>query len=216
MSVQTFASLLRKQHSALVPTITITKLSFENCDISDDGIQALAHSLRGCRFYKDKNYSPHNNNSRFGGLEELSLGYNHISDVGCIHLADALKENNVLTYLDLIHNYIGWDGGSAICKVLESYNDTLSFIDLSDNPCENQSYNTNWTIGELCKASSISCRPKHRDPTHHYNDRIRQFRRQQQHQQEPPKRVDATEKEKYYQQIKVQKILQFLYLKELG
>ena len=132
-----FASLLHKQHSALSPIATLTKLNLSKCAIGDEGAAAIAESLKGWQLHV--------------GLKELNLCINNIADLGAVAIANALKENKVLSLLNLINNCIRLDGGRAFCRTLEAYNDTLNEFTLDGNPCCDEVWKDDVTIGNYSR-----------------------------------------------------------------
>jgi hypothetical protein len=66
-------------------------------------------------------------------LTELNLQDNAIGDAGCAHLCDALRRNTALTSLKLSNNRIGDGGAQALAELLLSGRSTLAELDVSEN-----------------------------------------------------------------------------------
>ncbi|XP_017294482.1 leucine-rich repeat-containing protein 34 isoform X1 [Kryptolebias marmoratus] len=72
-----------------------------------------------------------------GSLVELHLGKVGLTDTGMERLAEGLKQNRSLRYLDLRCNRVARDGALHLSEVLKQ-NPTLEIIDLSSNRIEDE------------------------------------------------------------------------------
>ena len=70
-------------------------------------------------------------------LTFLDLDSNDIGDDGAKELAAALKENSTLTQLELSANNIGYDGAKALAEALNK-NRTLTHLDLTSNNIDDE------------------------------------------------------------------------------
>ncbi|KJE95187.1 hypothetical protein CAOG_05665 [Capsaspora owczarzaki ATCC 30864] len=89
-------------------------LDYENEDIGDDLVAALAEALKG-----------------HPAVTSLNLSSNEIGIYGACSIGEALHENNVLTKLNMGHNQIGAPGAKAIAGGLKS-NRTLQALLLEE------------------------------------------------------------------------------------
>lgn len=62
----------------------------------------------------------------------FNIWYNNIGDNGAFKLAEALKTNKILTYIDLNNNNIGSKGPNALTKLLKT-NSTLTTLEFIAN-----------------------------------------------------------------------------------
>lgn len=88
---------------ALTGNNSLKILFLNRCDIRDDGAKALAAAVKD-----------------HPSLNQLWLDYNDkIGDAGAIALANALRENQILTYLSIFCRDIGFNGKTALEALLE-------------------------------------------------------------------------------------------------
>jgi Ran GTPase-activating protein (RanGAP) involved in mRNA processing and transport len=104
---------------------TLRDLRLEGNEIGDAGALLIAEGLT-------ENEISANNTT----LERLDLGWNGIERDGATGLAEALRENNKLTHVNLTGNRIGSEGAQALAEALP-YNLTLHELILTNNHIEN-------------------------------------------------------------------------------
>lgn len=95
---EAFGVVLRFSH-------TLQELNLSRNKVGDDGIILIAQGLR---------------ENKDSGLKRLDLSWNGIKDQGAGLLADMLKDNSVLTYLNLRSNFICDEGIQKLAQALPS------------------------------------------------------------------------------------------------
>jgi hypothetical protein len=100
--------------SALIGNRALRKLDLSDNNIGDAGVSMLAGALKVNT-----------------GLKRLDLsGNDEIDDKGAVEMANALKKNRSLTYLNLSHSQVGDEGARAFAGVFEC-NKILQTLNLS-------------------------------------------------------------------------------------
>ncbi|XP_053331224.1 leucine-rich repeat-containing protein 71 [Spea bombifrons] len=92
-------------YKLITDDLPLTHVSLRNNKIDDEGARLLSQALQNLKL-TNKN------------LASLNLGYNHISDVGACHIAEALRLNRSLLSLNLSSNRIGDKGALALAEIL--------------------------------------------------------------------------------------------------
>jgi Ran GTPase-activating protein (RanGAP) involved in mRNA processing and transport len=121
--------------TALKKTSTITELDLSFQNIGTEGVTALAEALYVNRsLARLEIYVAPPGASRREALPELALraSGHDCMEYACVEIANALRVNTTLTYLDISHNKIGVRGFNALVDVLET-NRTLTHLCLRGN-----------------------------------------------------------------------------------
>ncbi|KAM4014057.1 leucine-rich repeat-containing protein 71 isoform 2-T2 [Anomaloglossus baeobatrachus] len=92
-------------HRLISDDLGLVHISLRNNQINDNGARLIGQALRGLKV-TSKN------------LATLVLSYNHITDLGAGHIAQALRFNRSLLTLNLSSNRIGDQGALALAEVL--------------------------------------------------------------------------------------------------
>lgn len=99
-------------YGILLDTSALRYLSLSRCNINDDVCEILASKLHMSSIGEK--------------LSLLNLSFNNITDVGAKSLAEALRTNRFLRYLNIADNEISDDGAISILRVLMAFPLTLN------------------------------------------------------------------------------------------
>jgi len=125
-------------------TLTHLNLNFNN-DIGDSGAAAIAKALQISGSNLTRLDLSFNKISSSGAtsisealcvnssLTHLGLWRNKINSSGAATIANSLQSNHTLIHLDLRSNDIGDSGAKEFAHALKNHNNTLVYLDLSDN-----------------------------------------------------------------------------------
>ena len=129
---------------------TLRQLSLDNCNIGSRGCEAIATGLSSNQTMKGLAISRNdiddvgavalgsacrNNES----LIWLLLDHNRIGHNGCIAMADGLQTNCSLRVLHLMENDVGSVGAGALIESMNQGNESLLYINLSQNGVDDDS-----------------------------------------------------------------------------
>ncbi|XP_024857965.1 leucine-rich repeat-containing protein 34 isoform X2 [Kryptolebias marmoratus] len=130
---------------------TLQELQLSDCDLATSGVLAFITVLRNntvlrcldisrpLLFSQQEEWTVSFSEMLLvnGSLVELHLGKVGLTDTGMERLAEGLKQNRSLRYLDLRCNRVARDGALHLSEVLKQ-NPTLEIIDLSSNRIEDE------------------------------------------------------------------------------
>uniref|UniRef100_A0A672HJP8 Leucine rich repeat containing 34 n=1 Tax=Salarias fasciatus TaxID=181472 RepID=A0A672HJP8_SALFA len=122
---------------------TLQELQLADCHLDTQGVVALSVALTANRASRysvwQEEWAGHVAHMLAvnGSLLELHLGRAGLSDSGAELLAEGLKENHCLRYLDLRCNRVTADGVRLLADLLK-YNRSLEILDLSSNRMEDE------------------------------------------------------------------------------
>ncbi|XP_063296484.1 leucine-rich repeat-containing protein 71 isoform X2 [Pelobates fuscus] len=102
-------------HKLITDDLPFTHISLRNNKIDDEGARLLSQSLRSLKMTNKS-------------LAVLTLAFNHISDLGACHIAEALRLHRALLSLNLASNQIGDKGALALAEILGHFSLTHTEI----------------------------------------------------------------------------------------